>query len=168
MGATSFSGEKNFIGGNISTLLGRFQDEIYAAAEEDSYNEREQYLLITVEIEKECIYRHFGVYDFDSSDCFYSPEKDGYIVHKEHENSRYEVISMKVVSVLGNVIEFENVFSDGYHDWGESHYLASYATMEALKDGDTLFLLPTDSYADKNLRFATPEEAEASLKNQFR
>ena len=168
MGAANFTGENSFVEGDISILLGWFEAEIYAAAGEDSYNEKEQYLLIPAEIAKECLYRHFGVYDFDPSDYFYSPETDSYTIHKEYEGPRYEVISIKFVSVSENVIECENVFSDGYHDEGEPHYLASRTVMKALNDGNKPFLQLIASSGDSDKRFSTPEEAETSLKNQLR
>ena len=168
MGAANFADGNSFVEGDISILLGWFEDEIYAAAGEDSYNEKEQYLLIPAEIAKECLYRHFDAYDFDPSDYFYSPETDSYIIHKEHDGSRYEVISIKFVSVSENVIECENIFSDGYHDEGEPHYLASRTVMKALNDGGKPFLQLVASSGDSNKRFSTPEEAEASLKNQLR
>ena len=166
-GAINFTGENSSVEGDISILLSWFEDEIYAAAGEDSYNEKGQYLLIPSEIAKECLYRHFGVYDFDPSDYFYSSETDSYTIHKEHEGPRYEVISIKFVSVSENIIECENVFSDGYHDEGEPHYLASRTVMKALKDNGKPFLQLTTSRADSDKRFSTPEEAEASLKNQL-
>ena len=168
MGAANFADGNSFVEGDISILLGWFEDEVYAAAGADSYNEKEQYLLIPAEIAKECLYRHFGACDFDPSDYFYSPETDSYTIHKEHDGPRYEVISIKFVSVSENIIECENVFSDGYHDEGEPHYLASRTVMKALNDGGKPFLQLIVSSGDRDKRFSTPEEAEASLKNQLR
>ena len=78
------------------------------------------------------------------------------------------MISIKFVSVSENVIECENVFSDGYHDEGEPHYLASRTVMKALNDGNKPFLQLIASSGDSDKRFSTPEEAETSLKNQLR
>ena len=165
MGPTNFAGEKDFVEGSISTLLSWFEDEIYAAAGEDSYNEKGQYLLIPIEIARECLCRHFGIYDFDPSDYFYSPETDSYTIHKEHEAPQYGIISMKVVSVSENTVVYKCVFNDGIYADSPTRYYASLMTVQALKDGDKPFLRLTASRADRNAYFATPEEAEASLKN---